>query len=426
LTLPLISLSFLLEPGIYDYTNTTWTLNNADYKSYPGQNSINITTKNALDMLDTAVTAGNPFFLTVAPAVPHVGINASKPGDTFFPIPQYKWASAFPDAKVPRTPNWNPTEPTGVSWMLNLAYQNESIVDGMDELYRARIRCVAGLDDMVADLVAALEGYGILENTHIIYTSDNGYHISQHRLGGGKKQGLETDINIPFIWRGPGIPSGEITNIVSTHTDLVPTFLYLYGLPQRTKLDGQIIPLSKTIENATREPATEHVNVELWGAAAPYEVDPYTSIKVLGEKNNTYKGLRIVAQNYSLYYSVWCTNEHELYDMVNDPYQMTNLLPKTYNITSVSGGNVLNRPLQEVVARLDSLMMVLKSCVGAECVKPWLQLHPQGNVGNLLDALNPKYDAFYDGQPKVAFTACKLGYIVEYEGPQSALVYGAV
>ena len=39
--------------------------------------------------------------------------------------------------------------------------------------------------------------------------------------------------------------------------------------------------------------------------------------------NNTYKALRIIGKNYNLFYSVWCTNEHELYDLkvgLLDPY----------------------------------------------------------------------------------------------------------
>ncbi|KAJ5606005.1 hypothetical protein N7510_008786 [Penicillium lagena] len=67
--------------------------------------------------------------------------------------------------------------------------------------------------------------------------------------------------------------------------------------------------------------------------------------------------------------------------------------------------------------------MVLKSCVGIECTHPWLQIHPQGEVETLNNALNPKYDRFYESQPKVAFSACKLGYLIEHEGPQSVMKY---
>jgi N-acetylglucosamine-6-sulfatase len=104
---------------------------------------------------------------------------------------------------------------------------------------------------------------------------------------------------------------------------------------------------------------------------------------------------------------------------------MNNLL-SNYNITrkTVPEGTLLNYPLSKVVPRLDALLLVLKSCKGSTCTNPWRWLHPQGNVNSLPDALSSRYDDFYNSQPKVMFTACKLGYLIQYEGPQTALRYG--
>lgn len=63
-------------------------------------------------------------------------------------------------------------------------------------------------------------------------------------------------------------------------------------------------------------------------------------------------------------------------------------------------------------------MMVVKSCKGVACTKPWAELHPSGNVQSLTDALNAEYDSFYSKQPKVAFTSCEMGYLIGAEGPQ--------
>ncbi|KIX04937.1 uncharacterized protein Z518_05808 [Rhinocladiella mackenziei CBS 650.93] len=415
--------NFLLEPGMYDYENTTWARKGQQWKSFPNQNAVTITGQYALEMLSQAANSGKPFFLTVAPTAPHVGLNASGKG-SFFPIPQKKWENAFGDETVPRAPNFNPQKPSGVSWLQNLPYQNETLIERLDQLYRARLRVIAGLDDMVADLVSALEKHGILNNTHIIYTTDNGYHIGQHRMGPGKRTGYETDINIPMVWRGPGVPVNKITNTVSTHTDLAPTFLDLFGLPRRTQLDGSIMPLTESAMDASVGSRVEHVNVEHWGAAHTYEVvAPHKNFNVAGEHNNTYKSVRIMGDGYNIYYSVWCTNEHELYDMTTDGYQMDNLLPKVRDIAQVPDRQLLGRPLSNVVARLDTLLLVLKSCRGSECTDPWRQLHPQGNVGSLREALNQQYDDFYASQPKVMFSACQEGYLIEFEGPQTAMQY---
>lgn len=182
-----------------------------------------------------------------------------------------------------------------------------------------------------------LDKAGILENTCIVYTSDNGYHISQHRMHPGKECSYETDINVPFIIRGPDIPKNKITQAVTSHTDLAPTFLSLAGIPLRPDFDGQPLPLQKLatdtemLQHKVTElyegdgdelrGESEHVGIEFWGLAIPegkygYK-GKYGFEGGIGNAypNNTYKGLRIKSTEYNLYYSVWCTNERELYDM---------------------------------------------------------------------------------------------------------------
>jgi hypothetical protein len=83
-------------------------------------------------------------------------------------------------------------------------------------------------------------------------------------------------------------------------------------------------------------------------------------------------------------------------------------------------------PFDKVLARLDALLFVLKSCKGKTCVRPWQALHPAGNVQNLREALNSRFDPFYKKQRRVSFTRCELGHILDAEGPQfeaEGLVY---
>lgn len=84
---------------------------------------------------------------------------------------------------------------------------------------------------------------------------------------------------------------------------------------------------------------------------------------------------------------------------------------------------ILGHDVRQVIARLDALLMVLKSCKGAACIKPWAVLHPNSSVDSLQDALHKTYNTFYHKQPKVAFDRCGDGYILGDEGPQEALAY---
>jgi hypothetical protein len=76
-------------------------------------------------------------------------------------------------------------------------------------------------------------------------------------------------------------------------------------------------------------------------------------------------------------------------------------------------------------ARLDALLLVLKTCKGKSCTSPWATLHPGGNVHNLGDALAPMFDKFYEkDQPGVSFSECQPGQILSSEGALSANTYG--
>ena len=60
-----------------------------------------------------------------------------------------------------------------------------------------------------ATVVSALEETGRLDNTYVVYTSDNGFHMGQHRLFIGKTTAYEEDIRVPMAIRGPGVPKGS-------------------------------------------------------------------------------------------------------------------------------------------------------------------------------------------------------------------------
>lgn len=70
--------------------------------------------------------------------------------------------------------------------------------------------------------------------------------------------------------------------------------------------------------------------------------------------------------------------------------------------------------------------MVTKSCKGRTCIDPWSVIHPSGDVKTLSDALYKRFDGFYNSEEvreSVRFDRCELGYILESEGPQAAVVF---
>ncbi|KAI0418450.1 arylsulfatase-like protein [Xylaria grammica] len=415
---------FLLDPFTYWYMNSTYQRNRDPPVSYEGQHTVDVLARKAIGFLDEAHEAGKPFFLGIAPVAPHADVQSpafkygkhSNLTDAKFsaPVPAARHAHLFQGAKVPRTSNFNPDKPSGGSWIRNLPQQGPDNVEYNDYFYAQRLRALQSVDELVDGVMRRLDDLGILDNTYLFYSTDNGYHIGQHRLNPSKQCSFEEDINIPLIVRGPGVPKNIATDIVTTHTDLAPTLLQIAGAPLRDDFDGLAIPLTQSGLHEAKDSRHEHVTVEYWGHAANEGqiFDWYPKITT----NNTYKALRVIGGSYNLHYQVWCINERELYDLTTDPGQMANLL---HPDEGAGGGTLLGLPLDKVVQRLDALLFVLKSCRAQTCVDPWRELHPAGNVASLQDALSPRFDSFYDDyHASVRFERCEMGYILDAEGAQ--------
>ncbi|QIX01991.1 hypothetical protein AMS68_007508 [Peltaster fructicola] len=398
---------FLLDPYTYEYYNGHMTRNGAPPVSYKGQYSPDVVAEKAYGFLDEAVLHPEPFFLGIAPIAPHsnVQFSVSPPVmDTAFYAPRH--AHLFKDYKIPRTANFNPEKPSGVGWVKALPRLNDTVVEYNDEFQRSRLRALQSVDEMVETLVQKLEAHGVLNNTYIFYTTDNGYHIGQHRLHPGKECAFETDIHIPLAVRGPKVPVGHVAGLVSSHSDLSPTLMKLAG-KERLDLDGLAIPLTKEELNAKDH--HEHVNVEFWGRAIPEgrygKIGNDTGTPGLGDpipkfaRNNTYKALRINSNAYNLLYVFTEVLECEL-----TPSSSTH----TKSTTSST------RKPKSLRSRT-SLLVDLST---RSCHAPWETLHKDGKVKTLAQALDSDYDDFYAGQPKVAFDSCQMGYLVEHEGPQ--------
>ncbi|UPL00082.1 hypothetical protein LCI18_011016 [Fusarium solani-melongenae] len=363
--------NFLLDPGTYSYMSPIYQKNHDRPIQFHGRHTTELIQNHASELIDEALGSGKPFFVAVAPIAPHSNIDANSGGAPVItePISLDRHRHLFQDAQA-----------SGVSWVAGLPQLNETMVDYLDELYCQRLRALQGVDELIEEVVLQLEDAGVLDDTYIIFTSDNGYHLGQHRLPPGKECGFEEDIRVPLFIRGPGISEGDVKEAITAHIDLAPTILKIAGAEPRDDFDGSPLPNVAGSMPSYLDNRQEHIAVEYWGIAiAEGEAGGFDGNGRIVMLNNTYKALRINSRSYDLYYAVWCNNEHELYD--------------------------------------------LKSCKGETCRRPWKVLHPDGDVEDLHDALNPRFDSFYQDQARVSFTQCEPGYIISSEGPQTANQY---
>jgi hypothetical protein len=102
-------------------------------------------------------------------------------------------------------------------------------------------------------------------------------------------------------------------------------------------------------------------------------------------------------------------------DDQSDPHQTLNIAAssKLRSEYQLSG-----RPLEQVLLRLNALIMVLKTCKGQTCIRPWTSLHPDGSVNSLKLALQKRFDDFYESQPQMWFLECPAAYIAEVENQE--------
>ncbi|KAG6363899.1 hypothetical protein INS49_009002 [Diaporthe citri] len=375
----------LLEPYINVHNSVVMSEDGATPTYYHGWQQSDVVRVKALARLEHLIELQDPLFLMVAPTAPHVE-NLTDP-----PTPPSRYVNKLANLTIPYRPNFNPPDDLHKdmpSWWATLPRLNETQLSETQLLYQRRVEALQGVDDIIEDVVNVLEEKGELDNTYIIFSTDQGYHLGTHRDVGKCSPYIE-DANIPLVVRGPGIKQGQVSRIPSTVTDFAPTFLDITGLAEEDRppfLDGtSMLEAWEDPHNLTIGRAKEAINVEFWGRAFS-EIPTWTGGDRLPGMyaNNTYKTMRIVNKDYAFVYSRWCTGDTELYDTLNDPYEMTNL--------AGSAGPDVAR----VMSRLNALLMVMKS---------------------LAEALDPVYDDFFAAIPEVAIAECMAYQFAANEVP---------
>jgi N-acetylglucosamine-6-sulfatase len=105
-------------------------------------------------------------------------------------------------------------------------------------LARSRARALQSVDAAVAATIHRLARLGELRHTYVVFASDNGFQIGEHRLR-GKNLPFDESFDVPLVIRGPGIPAGKRIDEPVTLVDLAATFLdWAGGVPAGRPLDG--------------------------------------------------------------------------------------------------------------------------------------------------------------------------------------------
>ena len=213
------------------YPEFNYTLNQdgkqVHYGHQPGDYLVDVLSGKAGSFIDSSASTGKPFMLEVATFAPHA---------PYTPAPRY--AHAAQTVAYPKTPADDQLPASPPSWLAQrsplTARQQKSILKD----YRKRVEADLAVDDLIGHLESELKAKGLAQNTYLIFSSDNGYHMGEYRLLPGKQTAFDTDIHVPLVVSGPGVPAARAATQLASNIALAPTRETLAWLPAGGTVDG--------------------------------------------------------------------------------------------------------------------------------------------------------------------------------------------
>jgi N-acetylglucosamine-6-sulfatase len=293
----------------WGYPEFNYDLNEAGFVYHFGHRPkdylTDVLTRKGVDFINAATARHQPFFLELATFAPH---------EPYTPAPRDR--HDFPGLKAPRPPSFDVLPTNAPRWLsAHRRPLTRRQVALINHAFRRRAQSVQAVDRMIGQLESTLRRDGAAANTYIVFSSDNGLHTGEYRLMPGKLTAFDTDIRVPLVVTGPGVPAGQTTDEVAENIDLAPTFSAIGGTT--FSADGHsLLPLWRG-----QKPAD-------WRNAALIEhhggrqsvLDPDFQQPASGAPT-TYEAMRTPDYLFVEY----ADGEHEFYDLRNDPFELHNI-----------------------------------------------------------------------------------------------------
>lgn len=429
----------LTEDSMYDYNNFDFLPQCGQMESFRDAYQTDVIRARALKYITDAAARKRPFYVQINPASCHTSSASKSSDDTFRgrnPKPAPRYVGRFANESVPRVANWGVPLPSVLGLADSMDARKADAAGGVDARkadaassvdarkadahYQARLETMLATDDMIKAVVVRLDQLGVLDNTYVVYVSDNGYHLGNHGLAKGKLMPYEEDVRVPFYMRGPGIRPGTTSDYMASMVDLTATIVEMAGGTLPSGVDGLPLPLAR-IAAGTAGPGAyprfpspsapaaspssrglrDMLPLEMWLSEPGYPTDrlDYRAVRSC----TSYAALHGGAPATTCWkYIVWCapannTTYRELFDLQRDPYEVNNLL---------LGSNASRPAIARLVTRLNAMLQVMGLCKGPACRDPWATLHPGGDVSSLDDAMDPQYDEQYSQYTRFAYRTC--------------------
>lgn len=237
-------------------------------------------------VLDFLSTAPEPYALFFWPNAPHLPAT-----------PDQQDQGTFGNVDMPIPPNFNEADVSDKpSYIRDLPLLTSDQIAAIQDVWRSRAECMQSLDRGLAVILSALQTSGQIANTHIAFTSDNGFLMGEHRVDDQKGLLYEEAVKVPLYWLAPGVPADARNEIVS-NLDVTAAFVELAAATAGRTLDGtSLVPLLGPAKTK-------------WNTATPLQC-------------GVASGLATPHYRYAEWFE---TGEVELYDMSVSSYQLDNV-----------------------------------------------------------------------------------------------------
>ena len=280
-------------------------LENGQVKHYGQDYLTDVVSGKAQQFVTASVQAEKPFLIEVATFAPHAPYTPAEQDE-----------AKFPGLTAPRTPAFDTLPTAAPAWLAERTALTDQEKKSIDTDFRKRVQAVQAVDRMIGTLRDTLTKAGVADHTLVVFSSDNGYHMGEHRLNPGKQTAYDTDVHVPLIVAGPGVRAGATVPQPAENIDLRPTFADFTGATMLDVVNGRSL-----------RPLLAGTTPAGWRTAALVEhhgpdgdpSDPDYPAKNSGNPP-TYAAIRTVDHTYVEY----ADGTKEYYDRTTDPDQLHN------------------------------------------------------------------------------------------------------
>ena len=321
-----------------------------------GEHQADFLPRLVLDNVRKAQAKGKPFFIHTTPVMPHWGTcygpqfpagetyNNTDPHWEFnlipgvpggpsqgkyvmpiSPCPTVRNAHKFDGHTNPHIEGSYNTSNTGPRPLVRQQQEAKPLdayeAEREDIGFRNRSASLIDLDEMLGAIMHGLQAAGVENDTYVIFSSDNGYHLGEHRMAFGKGQPYETDVRLPMYIRGPGVRRGATLPLPTTHLDITRTIVELAGADAHSPID----------QMDGKSFAPQLLAGEHWGTVEDWRNFSFSEFFC---DASTWQYVRMIDQSTGgdnvTTFARWCEdNVTEVYDISPggpDPWQMHNLV----------------------------------------------------------------------------------------------------